>query len=201
MRGAKHIRLRRLKSQTGVGNDTNGDDYGAGTYSYVKTDTNLAQLTLVLTNPPISAFAFGPVTLVFTNHYSGYFTNPANSETGGFDAAVAAALIPSAVSGKTIIATSSNSLTTTSIKLSIATFVKTPANNSNTGTSSGNYTFTRYSPVSGVVALAFTDPADTGSTSYLQMTFTSATAGTYFLTIFDNSGTLQATDNGKFTLK
>lgn len=188
-------------AQAGIDGDTNAEDYGAGTYSYVKTDTNIAQLSLAYTNPPSSSNNLGPITLVFTNHYSGYFTNASEGDTGGFNVAITTAFTPSTVSGKTIIATSSNSLKTTTIKLSTRTFVKTPANNSSTGTSSGNYTFTRYSPVTGMLALAFTDTADTGTTAYVQTTFTSATSGTYFVMTFDNTGTLQDTDNGRFTLK
>jgi uncharacterized repeat protein (TIGR03803 family) len=188
-------------AQAGIGNDSNADDYGAGTYSYVKTDTNMAQLSLAFTNPPSSSNDLGPITLVFTNHYSGYFTNGDDGSTGGFNVAIATAFTPSTVIAKTITATSANNAKVTTINLSTGTFVKTPANNSNTGSSSGNYTFTRYSPVGGMFSLAFTDAADAGATAYLQTTFTSATGGSYFVLIFDNTGTLQDTDNGTFILK
>ena len=62
-------------SQTSSSNDGNPDDYGAGTYTYSKTDTNLAQLSLAFSAPPGSSNNIGPITLVFTNHYAGYFTN------------------------------------------------------------------------------------------------------------------------------
>jgi hypothetical protein len=49
-------------------------------------------------------------------------------------------------------------------------------------------------------ALTFTSTADLGQTAYIQLTFTSATSGTYFAMVFDNSGVLLDMDAGHFSL-
>lgn len=187
-------------AQTSTSHDGNADDYGGGTYTYLKTDTNLAQLSLAFTAPPGAANNQGPINLVFTNHYAGYFTN-GGGDSGGINFQSATAFIPATVTGKTLNVVSNHNGKKEKVKWASATaFTKTPSNNSSSGTSSGNYTFTRFSPVCGVVALSFTSAADAGQTAYLQLTFSSASAGTYFVMIFDGGGTLLDIDTGTFTM-
>ena len=188
-------------AQASPAKDLNPDEYGGGTYVYVKTDTNMAQLSLAFSEPaPGATNSIGPITLVFTNHYAGYFTN-GDSNTGGINLAVATPFIPASLVGKTISAVSSQNSKTTKIKFSTATtFTKTPSNNSSSGSSSGTYVFTRFSPICGVVNATFTSPADAGQTAYLQLTFTSAKGGTYFVMSFDNLGVLQDVDVGTFSM-
>jgi uncharacterized repeat protein (TIGR03803 family) len=187
-------------SQTSTSNDGNSDDYGAGAYTYLKADTNVAQLSLAFTMPPGNSNALSPISLIFTNHYAGYFTN-GDGDTGGISLQVAAASVPATVVGKTITAVSDGNGKTIKIKLATTTtFTKTPANNSSSGTSSGNYTFTRLSPVCASFNASFTSAADAGQSAYLQLTFTSATGGTYFVMVFDGLGVLQDIDTGHFTM-
>lgn len=187
-------------SQTSAANTGDSEDYGGGPYTYLKTDTNLAQLSLAVILPPALSNNIGPINLVFTNHYAGYFTND-DGDSGGIDVQVATAFIPATVVGKTLTAVNDSDGKTAKIKLATATtFTKTPANGSSSGTSSGNYTFTRLSPVCGIFVLAFTNAADAGQTAYVQTTFTSATAGTYFVMVFDGLGVLQDIDVGHFTM-
>ncbi len=47
----------------------------------------------------------------------------------------------------------------------------------------------------------FTSPAaDAGQSAYLQLTFATATSGSYLVMVFDNSGALFETDTGNFSL-
>jgi hypothetical protein len=52
-----------------------------------------------------------------------------------------------------------------------------------------------------MLMLTFTDAADAGQTVYVQVTFKSAGAGGYFISSFDNTGTLTETQVGTFVLK
>jgi uncharacterized repeat protein (TIGR02543 family) len=188
-------------SQTSTTNSTDPEDFGGGTYTYLKIDTNLAQLSLSSTLPPGSSNDVGPIDLVFTNHYAGFFTNEDGGKTGQISLTIPTALVPTTVIAKTISAVSSNNGKTIKIKLATATtFTKTPANNSNSGSSSGTYTFKRLSPVCGAFAFSFTSPADLGQTAYVQLTFTSATGGTYFAMVFDILGDVVDTDEGHFAM-
>lgn len=186
--------------QASTANDGNADDYGGGNYTYVKTDTNMAQLSLAYNAQPGSSNTLGPINLVFTNHYAGYFTNTP-AEVGGISLQVANAVVPTTLVGKTISAVSSQNSKTIKIKLTSTTaFTKTPANNSSSGSSAGTYTFTRLSPVCAVLAATFTSTADAGETAYLQLTFSSANSGTYFVMVFDSLGALQDIDVGTFSM-
>jgi uncharacterized repeat protein (TIGR02543 family) len=188
-------------AQTSTTNSTDPADNGGGTYTYLKIDTNLAQLSLSVNLPPGTSNSVGPIDLVFTNHYAGYFTNEDGGDTGQISLNIASAFVPATVVGKTLSAVSSSNGKAIKIKLATATgFTKTPANNSSSGSSSGTYTFTRLSPVCGVFAFAFTSPADLGQTAYVQATYTSATGGTYFAMVFDSFGALQNVDEGHFTM-
>jgi uncharacterized repeat protein (TIGR02543 family) len=189
-------------AQSSTVNNTNADDYGAGTYTYLKIDTNLAQLSLAVTTPPASSNSVGPVDLIFTNHYVAYFSNEASGDIGGFALRIATNLFPATVAGKTLTAVSDGDGKTAKIKLGKGvTFTKTPSNNSSSGSSSGNYAFTRFNPICGVFAFAFTDIADAGQIACVQTTFVTATSGTYFVMSFDSLGGLQDVDAGQFTLK
>jgi uncharacterized repeat protein (TIGR03803 family) len=183
-------------SQTGEANDGNPDDYGGGLYEYAKTDTNMAQLSLVFNAVPGNSSTVGPITLVFTNHYTGYFTND-SGETGGINIVLNPAVIPTSLSGKTLTGMSNKNGHTTKVKFSSATAFSLT---SNSGPSSGTYTFTRLSPISGMVVVSFTDPADAGRTSYLQLTFFTAKTGMFFVMSFDNLGVLEDTDAGTFSM-
>lgn len=188
-------------AQVSLANSTNWQDYGAGSYTYLKIDTNLAQLSLAFTAPPATSNSVGPVDLVFTNHYAAYFSNESGGDVGAFELNVATNLMPTTVVRKTLTTASSDD-SVAKIKLATATtFTKTPANNSTTGTSSGTYTFTRFSPVCGMFTFVFTDAADAGQIAYAQTTFTTASSGSYFVTTFDGLGNLQDLQEGQFTFK
>ena len=186
-------------AQTGLNSDTNNDDYGAGNYSYVKTSTNTAQLMLNYTTPPDATNDIGLADLVFTNHYSGYYSNTGGM--GGFSVTIATNFLPANLTGKTLTAIDSGNTQTNTIKfVNGVSFTKKPANSGTTGTSSGTYTLTRFSPVSGMLTFTFTDVADLGQVTYVQLTFTNTAAGTYFVNSFDNLGNLKNSEPGRFTI-
>jgi hypothetical protein len=188
-------------AQAGEVGDTNGGDYGVGNYLYVKTSTNTAQLTLTNTAPPnLVSNGVGTIGLVFTNHYQGLFTNQ-DGESGGVSAAVSASVVPGTLGGRTLVATKAGGGGVKMLALSAkGTFRMTPPDTGNTpGT--GTYVFKRYSPVGGMLVFSFTDAADAGQTTYVQVTFRSAAAGSYLASIFDNTGALTATETGTFVLR
>jgi uncharacterized repeat protein (TIGR03803 family) len=174
----------------------NTNDHGGGTYTYLKTDTNMAQLSLAFSVPPALSNNIGPITLVFTNHYTGYFTN-GDGNSGGINVQIATAFIPATIVGKTVTGVSSQNGNTTKVKFSSATAFSLA---SNSGARSGNYTFIRLSPVCDAFTFSYTSAGAAGRTSYLQLTFTSATGGTYFVMSFDSFGALEDVDTGNFTM-
>ena len=181
-------------AQTGV--DTNSENFGVGNYLYNKTGTNTAQLGLTFTAPANVTNNETQVSVVFTNHYSGYFTNDGGGETGGISFVIATNFLPASLAGKTLVAIDGSSGQTNTIKLVNGVgFTKSP------GGSSGTYTLMRFSPVSGLLAFTFTNTADLGRTASVQTTFTNKTSGRYFLTSFDNLGGVQETGAGKFIVK
>jgi len=46
----------------------------------------------------------------------------------------------------------------------------------------------------------FTSPADAGQSAWLQLTFSTANTGLYFVMVFDDQGVLQDTDIGTFQM-
>jgi len=185
--------------------DTSGanlDDYGLGQYVYSRTGTNTGLLTLSNTVPQLQTNDFSAVVqLFFTNHYAAIFTNE-NSDSGGVSLSVAPNFLPASLASRTILATDSGSGSdTTTLKFLDGTrFSKTPANNGGAGTSSGTYTFTRFSPVSGLLVATFTNPADAGSAAYVQLTFTSAAGGSYLVAFYESPGNQTDLSTGTFTL-
>ena len=181
-----------------TGTDTNADNYGVGDYLYTKTGTNTALLTLALTAPPTQTNDHTDVSLVFTNHYGGYFTNDSGGESGGVSLVIATNFLPGFVTGKTLVATNTGSGTSTAVKfVSRVTFNQTGTG----GSGSGSYTLARFSPVSGMLTLTYTNAARLGQISYVQTTFTNAANGVFFVNSFDALGNLQDSNSGKFKLQ
>jgi len=190
-------------AQASTTNSTDSSDYGAGNYAYLKTDTNTAQLSLAFTAPPNRTNDnVGPIGLVFTSHYSGYFTNTDGSgDNGGFSVSIPTNFVPASLAGKTLTAVDDSNGKTATIKLvNGSSFTKTPANSGGSGSSSGTYTLTRFSPVDALLTFTFTSPADVGQVACVQTTFTNAASGNYFVTSF-NFGVLQDTGAGRFNVK
>jgi hypothetical protein len=188
-------------SQSSTTNSDSSEDSGLGTYTYIKTDTNTAQLLFGFTAPPNRTNDnTGLIGLVFTNHYDGYFTNTSSGESGGFSLSIPTNFVPASLAGKTITALDDSGGTTTIKLVNGSSFTKTPPNSGGSGTSSGTYTLTRFSPVGALLTFTFTSPADVGQVAYVQTTFTNAANGTFFVTSF-NLGVLQDIGTGRFNVK
>src|SRR6266404_2305919 len=97
------------------------------------------------------------------SHYFATFTNE-NGDSGTVTLVVATNLLPASLANRTIVATDSGITNSTTLKfIDGVRFTKTPANNGAAGSSSGTYGITRFSPISGLLVVTFTSPADVGS--------------------------------------
>ena len=180
-----------------TGTDTNADNYGVGQYLYTKTGTNTAHIALTYLAPPTQSNQESEVSFVFTNHYGGYFTND-DGDLAGISLVIATNFFPGSVTGKTLVATNTGSTNVTMLKFaSQSSFTQTGGG----GSSAGNYALTRFSPVSGMLVLTYTNAARAGQTAYVQTTYTNAANGVFFVNSFDSLGNLQDTSSGKFKLQ
>ena len=65
----------------------------------------------------------------------------------------------------------------------------------------GTYTYASYSPAAGMLTLTYQDPAASGATNYLQLTFTAAGSGTIINTLYRGDGTYKGVATGIFALQ
>lgn len=179
-------------SETGSTNS----DFDLGGYFYDKLSTNTGVVTLTNTAPPSQSNSYKVLQFTFTNHYMGTFSDQ-SAHPGSVQLSIAPNLLPSTFTGKKLMATSTNGGGTTMLKFnSNGTVTKTTGGS--TATSTGNYTFARYSPVAGLLTIAYTG-ADVGKFSYMEVTFTSANAGNYFVNDVDGVAAPEV-DVGTFVL-
>jgi hypothetical protein len=182
-------------SQTG--DDTN-EDFSVGNFSYTKTSTNTAELTWFNTAPPTRTNdSANSMSLVFTNHYSGVFTN--DDGAGAIRFFIATNLMPTTLAGRRIVAMGNHGSRTITFQ-SNGTFTLTPALNGIDLSSAGNFTFQRCSPIGAMLVLSFTG-TNAGTMSYVQLNFGSTRAGSYLATTFDGSGNPTDFDPGAFGLR
>ena len=175
-------------SQTGTGNDTNADDYCAGSYTYMQTGPN----TAVLTNMDIGMLSWlgttnvTTVNLTFTSATSANcaWTNENDSGTGTMTFSQVSNLVPASLAGETIQTYESNGAAGAVITFNTGgTFNETEGGG---GTGFGTYTFTQYSPTVAIIQQDYSDANDAGAVGYAELTFTSATAGRAFHSFYQN---------------
>jgi uncharacterized repeat protein (TIGR03803 family) len=158
-----------------------------GTYSYTPLDTTNGQLLINFTSPPPSAGqGANAVTLTFTSADGGQFSGGGNA--GKFSYASAQNLAPASLIGAKFRAVR-GAVTDTG---TFADGTYTEALRKDAGT----YTYTVYGPSSSMIVFTATSGDDAGLVKYTQLTFTSATAGTFYDTNIDPPGT----DSGTFSL-
>jgi hypothetical protein len=162
-------------AQTGLGNDTNANDYSAGTYVYFQTGPN----TAVVSNMDIGMLNalgvtnFTTVNLTFTSVTTANYTNDSGSGTMTFSPV--GNLVPASLGGKTIKGSANGVLAVTFTFGKDGTFNAIEASGH---TYSGTYSFTQYSPTVAMIEMIYTNPPDeVGAVDYIEVTFTSATAG------------------------
>jgi len=172
---------------------TNLDNNAVGNYTYDKLTTNTALLTLASTAPPDETKTT-MIGLTFTSGKDAVlsFTNSdAGIGAGAMHLTTAQSLAPTSMAGKTITSSSGGTA-----KLNTdGTFTLT----GNGQNKSGDYTYVQYSPVSAMIVI--TNSGGSTDTGYLQLTFTSTTAGPMIETDFDSSGGFQWIYTGTFKLR
>ncbi len=174
-----------------TGTDTNFDDYGLGIYAYVKTGTNTAQLFATNTAPPPVSTNVINLDFIFTNANSGSFSNDVSGDTGTITFANATGVVPASLGALTLNFAEGDLLSITLNTDTTFTTEDSPF--------SGNYTLVQYSPTAALLTLNFTDAADNGNVAYVQLTFSSTTAGSFFSTAIDSQNDPATFDNGTFT--
>jgi hypothetical protein len=176
-------------SETG---QTNAD-FDLGGYFYDKYATNGGIVTLTNTAPPSQTNSYKVVRFTFTDHYAG---TSFDGRSGTFQFVIATNLLPSTLARRTLTATSSSGGGITTLKFGSTGTVTTTNNGPN---STGIFTFARYSPVGGLLTVTYTG-ADLGKSSSVELVFTSATTGIYFVNSLDGLGGPPDVDMGTFVL-
>ncbi len=177
-------------AQAGTGADLNADDYCAGIDTYVKTGTN----TAVLTNVDIGMLSW----LGTTNHTTVRVTFGAASATAKWSSEndsgtitmtamkQVSNLVPATLAGKTI-KFASGSQPATLAFASDGTFTESHVGSV---TAAGTYSLKQYSPTMAIIEFSnYTDAEDAGALAYLEVTFTSGTAGRSFYSYYKNPAT------------
>jgi hypothetical protein len=176
------------------------EDFSIGNYTYTKTGTNTAQLTMQ-NSAPVSRTNDSPfdVSLNFTNQYQGTYTS--DDDNGAISFAIVPLRVPTSLSKRKLVLHSDAGTNTTTIALgSNGTFTQKPSLDRTGISSAGTFLFWRYSPIADFVALAFTG-ADAGNVTELQLTFSSTSAGIYRITTWTGPGTVVGTDAGTFMMQ
>jgi len=190
-------------AQTGTSGDTNAGDYVAGDYTYFQTSPT----TALLTNMDVgmmSALGVTNVTTVYltytsANNASFDWTNDNGSGSGTMVLTHASDLVPVTLVGKTLKLNASGGGPTLTFA-SDGTFARTQGSNSSTGT----YTFIQYSPTVGIIVQNYTDVSEAGALGYIELNFTSTTAGNGFGCYYQTPAYGNNPDDsgvGSFTLK
>ena len=173
-------------AQSGTDNDTNANDYAAGSYTYIQTGSETALLTnldigmmsaLGTTNVTTMNLTFASAT---TASYA--WTNENNSGSGTMKFSQVENLVPASLGGDTLRIYKGRTLISTIVLANDGTFNST----NNSGGHYGTYTFAQYSPTVGILRSNFNDPSDAGDEQFLELIFTSATAGQGFGSYYDN---------------
>ena len=173
------------------------DFSGVGDYTYTRSSSNSAQLSINFILPPTSVTETDVIDLTFTADDSGtYVDETISGDTGTFNLFPISSLAPTMLGNTTVHATDSSDEETV-LSVSGSTFTEKDTGGS---TFSGTYTYKKYSPRVGMIVLAYTDAVMGGATNYVQLTYDAAGSGSYLVTLFDTSGNFAGTDTGTFTV-
>jgi uncharacterized repeat protein (TIGR02543 family) len=182
---------------------TNLDNNSVGDYTYTRLSTNTALLTISNTAPP-DRTNHNVVALTFTNSQGAIFTST-NSDgtisTGTVALSAAQDLLPSSL------ASTSSSVDAVGTQFTVVYTGATSGNVTFTNKTNGevlggSYTFAAYSPVGGLITIKYTTPSDdAGDVGYLIPTYSSKTAGSWFLVIIPPSGEAEEVDYGTFSVQ
>lgn len=162
----------------------------AGNYFYTVLDPNTARLTTYAVSPVDQIdYQLKSHDFVFTNSTTAIFTNWDNS-IGTITFSPISNLVPSPSKILTVsywdVATPGISNVSV-LNGGYFTNYADYGTGSPTATSWGTYSFMQFSPVTAMMRQNFTSPNDAGTTSYVLLTFDSATTGIGFVESFDVS--------------
>ena len=191
-------------AQSGTDNDTNANDYAAGSYTYIQTGSETALLTN-LDIGMMSALGTTNVTtmnLIFTSATTASYawTNENDSGSGTMKFSQVANLVPASLGGDTLRIYKGKTLISTMVLANDGTFNST----NNSGGHYGTYVFAQYSPTVGILQSNFNDPDNAGGEQFLELIFTSATTGQGFGSYYDNptyGGNPDDADLGTFKIQ
>ncbi|MGO8674989.1 MAG: Ig-like domain-containing protein [Limisphaerales bacterium] len=180
---------------------TSEDNNAVGNYTYSTLGANSALLTITYTAPPARTNHNNTVTLTFTNSQEATFTSTNGSgstDAGSVVLSSAPNLAPASLAGDTADLVDSSNISTTTVFAADHTFTVTGTLSGSV--SKGTYTFTRTSPVGGLLTLDFTSPPDVaGGVGYNIITYSAAKAGYWFQAFIPIGSTQAANDFGSFT--
>jgi hypothetical protein len=182
---------------------TNQDDNVVGNYAYTKLSADTASLTIMSTAPPNKADHTNSVALTFTSSQKAVFTSTNSNGNVGAGAVVLATapdLAPaSSVAGETADLVDYAGDVSTTVFTSNGGFTNTLS--ASGIVSAGTYTYTRYSPVGGLLKIDFISPETVaGDTAYDIITFSAAKAGSWFQAFVPQDGGTEEIDYGTFTI-
>jgi hypothetical protein len=179
---------------------TNQDSNSVGNYTYVKLGANTALLTLSNTAPPNeTGAAVTAVTFTNSNAAVWFVTNTDGSlYTGGMVLMPAPNVAPASVAGLTVHAVISSGILFTLV-LTDSTVTDTDYPSEEVYDTS-SYTFTRYSPVGGLLTEHYTSPSSAkGAVGYTILTWSASKAGSWFwVGVLPDGGAVES-DFGTFT--
>jgi hypothetical protein len=177
---------------------TDVDHNVVGNYTYTKLSPTTAQISLMNTAPPDkadTAFVVGTLTFSPAGHATYAGTNWEGSvSTAALTFSQAPDTAPDSLAGKTLHVAASDATLQFADGTASVTYPGVIG--------SATYTFTRYSPVGGLLVATATAPPDrAGNVSYLILTFSSASAGNLYYEGFDPSGDETDSAPSSFTIK
>ncbi len=172
---------------------TSDDSSKIKDYTYIKTGTNTGILIETTVLPPNKADLTeqNVTSLNFTSN-SGGTANAGTTNAASFTVSTAKNYAPASLVGRTISFSGGGKATFGSDGMLTYT-------HKSGSTSSASYTYAQYSPV-GAMLVVFNSYGD-GSTSYIQLQFTSATSGSLYETDFDSTGAEEGLGSRTFTMQ
>jgi hypothetical protein len=157
------------------------------------------------TAPPTSANTVGPVMLTFI---APNFCVVTNQDSSGSNTLAAMSFwapptnwVPTSLTGRTISTTNAEGVVDVVTCNGDGTFNQTETGSSNPGVSSGTYAFTPCSPVGGMLVLTYTGGVQAGSVAYIEITFTSQGAGSFFVMFYDALADPPTADSSDFSIQ
>jgi hypothetical protein len=184
--------------QISFGQSTYATANEVGNYSYVLLSSNTAAVDALVMAPPDKAGLTNSMVWTFSSANTFTTTDEAgNQMTGSLFPVSNLVLSPSAAC--TVAWTNTGASGAIVFGGGAFTNTITPEGQA-AQTQWGTYTLEDFSPVSSLMQMSYTDPADAGQTAYSVHTFSGTNTGIWFTSTFDTSGNLESVSAGGFTV-